>query len=150
MNLKATLRLLTWPMIWIASIQCFFGLLSVFVFRDKTFTDFIYSSLLCLVLALFLFIRTNSGEQKKIFFREALAFASFTWILMGVLGALPIMSVTGVSFTDAVFESVSAMTTTGATILTGLDEMPKSFLLYRQFLQWMGVSLFLWSPFFQC
>ncbi|RUO73307.1 TrkH family potassium uptake protein [Idiomarina ramblicola] len=138
MNLKATLRLLTWPIIWIASIQFFFALLSVFVFRDKTFTDFIYPSLVCLILALFLFVRTNRGEQKKIFFREALAFASFTWILMGVLGALPIMSVTGVSFTDAVFESVSAMTTTGATILTGLDEMPKSFLLYRQFLQWMG------------
>lgn len=138
MNLKATLRLLTWPMIWIGFIQAFFGVISLLVFRDKTFTSFIYPSLLCFILAFFLFVRTNRGEQKKIFFREALAFASFTWIIMGILGALPIMSVTGVSFTDAVFESVSAMTTTGATILTGLDNMPKSFLMYRQFLQWMG------------
>ncbi|WP_308872873.1 potassium transporter TrkG [Thiothrix subterranea] len=48
------------------------------------------------------------------------------------------MLIVEVSFTDAVFESISALTTTGATILVGLDSMPPSFLLYRQFLQWMG------------
>jgi Trk-type K+ transport systems, membrane components len=46
--------------------------------------------------------------------------------------------VTGVNFTDATFESISALSTAGATILSGLDNMPASFLLYRQFLQWMG------------
>ena len=42
------------------------------------------------------------------------------------------------SFTDAVFESMSGLTTTGATVLTGLDSLPKSILYYRQQLQWLG------------
>ena len=57
---------------------------------------------------------------------------------MGLFGAIPFITVTGLSLTDAVFESISGLTTTGATVLSGLDQMPKSFLLYRQFLQWMG------------
>src|SRR5690606_35489558 len=70
--------------------------------------------------------------------KDALLFATFTWVVMGLLGAVPILHVAGVSMTDAVFESVSSPSTTGATILTGLDHMPRSVLMYRQFLQWMG------------
>jgi len=43
-----------------------------------------------------------------------------------------------ISFVDAVFESISALTTTGATVIVGLDDLPKSILFYRQFLQWLG------------
>ena len=42
------------------------------------------------------------------------------------------------SFTDAVFESVSGLTTTGATVLSGLDKLPKAILYYRQQMQWLG------------
>ena len=60
-------------------------------------------------------------------------------MISGVLGASSSTLLTQVSVTDAVFESVSAPTaTTGATILSGLDRLPHSFLLYRQFLQWLG------------
>lgn len=138
MNIHATLRLLAWPFLWIGSIQLVFALLSMLVFRDKTFSQFLDGSLICFALSLLVYLRYRKGNMARLYYREALAFATMTWFLMGVLGALPIMFITGVSFTDSVFESVSAMTTTGATILTGLDHMPKSFLLYRQFLQWMG------------
>jgi trk system potassium uptake protein TrkH len=59
---------------------------------------------------------------------------------LGLAGALPIWlgNSMPVTFTDAVFESLSALTTTGATVFTGLDDMPKSILFYRQFLQWLG------------
>jgi len=137
-NLSATIRLLMWPLIWIACIQLAFGALSFFVFGDRTGAEFFYSAMLSLLLAWLLHSRCKESKLARLFYREALAFATFTWFTIGIMGALPILFITDVSFTDAVFESVSAMTTTGATILVGLDDMPKSFLLYRQFLQWMG------------
>ncbi|TDP40516.1 trk system potassium uptake protein TrkH [Idiomarina aquatica] len=138
MNFNATVRLLFWPVVWIAGIQWLFAVLALFVFKDKTVIQFIYSGLIGFAFAILLYVRYHRAKLTKLFYREALAFASFTWVVVGVLGALPIWFITGVSFTDATFESISAMTTTGATILVGLDDMPRSFLLYRQFLQWMG------------
>ena len=62
------------------------------------------------------------------------------YVGLGLFGAIPLyMSAsTDMSFTDAAFESMSGLTTTGATVMTGLDELPKSLLFYRQLLQWLG------------
>lgn len=137
-NLKNTVRLLVMPMLWMGIVQGSFGLLSLFVFQDHISGDF-FSPSAVMILGAFLFsVLLRKSELHKVTFRDALMFASLTWVLTGFLGALPIHLVTDVSMTDAVFESISALTTTGATILSGLDDMPKSFLLYRQFLQWMG------------
>ncbi|MDE0690842.1 MAG: TrkH family potassium uptake protein [Gammaproteobacteria bacterium] len=59
---------------------------------------------------------------------------------LGLVGALPFWLAPSptVSFTDAAFESLSGLTTTGATVLIGLDDMPRSILLYRHLLQWLG------------
>ena len=68
-----------------------------------------------------------------------LVVASF-WISLAFAGAVPFLlsDMPLLSFTDAVFEAVSGLTTTGATVITGLDELPKSILYYRQQLQWLG------------
>jgi trk system potassium uptake protein len=137
-NARNTTRLLAMPMLWMGIVQMVFGLLSLFVFRDKVFLAFFEPALVMLVLSIILSVTLKRTNLDNISYRDALVFASLTWILTGFLGGFPIMMVTEVSFTDAVFESISALTTTGATILTGLDDMPKSFLLFRQFLQWMG------------
>ncbi|MFT5579383.1 MAG: trk system potassium uptake protein TrkH [Paraglaciecola psychrophila] len=65
---------------------------------------------------------------------------SLFWLVLGLFGALPfLLSANPVlSITDAVFESMSGLTTTGATVITGLDYLPKSILYYRQQLQWLG------------
>jgi len=62
------------------------------------------------------------------------------WTLLAIFGAMPLYLFTQpvISFTDAVFEAVSGLTTTGATVLTQLDDMPRSLLYYRQQLQWLG------------
>ncbi len=62
------------------------------------------------------------------------------WTVLGLFGSLPLIfsAETPVGITDAVFESVSGLTTTGATVLSGLEELPKSILFYRQQLQWLG------------
>ena len=59
---------------------------------------------------------------------------------LGMFGAIPFWLAESLqlSFTDAVFESISGLTTTGATTIVGLDSLPKSLLIYRQMLQWMG------------
>jgi trk system potassium uptake protein len=131
-------RLLSLPVLWMGIVQLVFGLISFFVFQDNVGKAFIEPASIFIVFAAIFLYRLKKHAVKDISYRDALIFATLTWIVTGILGGLPIMLVTQVSFTDAVFESISALTTTGATILTGLDFMPKSFLMYRQFLQWMG------------
>lgn len=126
------------PMLWMGIVQGTFGLLSLFVFQDHISGDFFTPSIGMLVGVFLFSVILRKSELHKVTFRDALIFASLTWVLTGFLGALPIHFVTKVSITDAIFESISGLTTTGATVLSGLDDMPKSFLLYRQFLQWMG------------
>jgi trk system potassium uptake protein len=60
------------------------------------------------------------------------------WVLLSLLGAWPLMNGLDISPVDALFESASGITTTGATVLVGLDDMPRSLLFYRQQLQWYG------------
>lgn len=72
--------------------------------------------------------------------RDGFVIVAMFWIVLGLLGALPFMFAPDLrlSFTDAVFESVSGWTTTGATVLTHIDDLPRSLLYYRQQLQWLG------------
>jgi trk system potassium uptake protein TrkH len=62
------------------------------------------------------------------------------WVVLGLFGAIPFMLShdPGLSVVDSVFESLSGLTTTGATVMTGIDDLPKSILFYRQQLQWLG------------
>jgi trk system potassium uptake protein len=72
--------------------------------------------------------------------RDGFLITTLFWVGLGVTGTLPLMLVDEVhlSFSDALFESVSAITTTGATVMTGLDYLPKSILYYRQQLHFLG------------
>jgi len=77
------------------------------------------------------------GEDLNIGQREAFLLTVSIWVIINAVGALPFL-VSGYSITDSLFESVSGMTTTGATVLTGLDTMPRGLLLWRSILHWMG------------
>ncbi len=70
--------------------------------------------------------------------KDGFLIVALFWVITSALGATPLWLGVGMSFTDAFFEATSAITTTGATVITGLDELPKSVLFYRQLLQWMG------------
>lgn len=133
-----TLRLLALPTAWMGIVQVGFGGLSLGVFEDGVSAAFVGPGIAFLMLGVVLFASRHKAEKRRISYRDALLFATLTWLVAGVLGSLPILLIANVSFTDAVFESISALTTTGATMLTGLETLPKTFLMYRQFLQWMG------------
>ena len=72
--------------------------------------------------------------------RDGFVVTVMFWLVLGIFGAIPFVLTQElhISFVDAIFESVSGLTTTGATVITGLDELPKSILFYRQQLQWLG------------
>ena len=80
--------------------------------------------------------RSKEDELNDIKRSEALVVASLAWVLFGFIAAIPFLF-SGFSFMDSMFESVSGITTTGATILTDFD-IPKSLLFWRSFTQWLG------------
>ena len=79
-------------------------------------------------------------RQKDLRLRDGFLVVASFWTVLGTFGAAPLFlsDVLDLSLTDAVFESMSGLTTTGATILSGLDALPRSLLYYRQQLQWLG------------
>ncbi|HLT90546.1 MAG TPA: TrkH family potassium uptake protein [Woeseiaceae bacterium] len=78
--------------------------------------------------------------RKELRLRDGFLVVAAFWTVLGTFGALPLLFSEDprLGFTDALFESVSGLTTTGATVLVGIDELPKSILWYRHQLQWIG------------
>lgn len=72
--------------------------------------------------------------------RDGFIIAALFWFTLGLAGSLPLVLTTnpGLSFADAVFESLSGLTTTGATVITNIEQLPEAILWYRQQLQWFG------------
>ena len=84
-------------------------------------------------------ILTTKGRPFELRFRDAAFLTSVTWFVVPAFAALPLMwHPIGLSFVDAYFEMVSGFTTTGSTVMTGLDHMPASILLWRSTVQWLG------------
>ena len=137
-HIRPSINLLSLPLAAMAVVQLVFAFLSYFAFRDGVAICFYLPGLLVFLVAVIIHTLVERGDSRHIKPRTALLFTSLCWVCMGLAGAIPIMMVTHASFTDASFEAISALTTTGATVLSGLDELPKTFLMYRQFLQWLG------------
>lgn len=108
-------------------------------FNDGSTFAFAAAFLLILFVGLLLWlpVRYVSNELRL---RDGFAVVVLFWAGLGLTGAVPLMlaNFPSMSFTDAAFESISALTTTGATVITGLDYLPESTLFYRQELQWLG------------
>ncbi len=79
-------------------------------------------------------------EKNELRTRDGFLVVVLFWIVLSLAGALPLFLGTNphLTITDAIFESMSGLTTTGATVITGIDNLPKSVLFYRQQLQWLG------------
>ena len=77
-------------------------------------------------------------ERSTIRTRDGFVIVALMWTAMSVLGSVPLLLSLDIDFADALFESASGYTTTGSTVLVGLDALPPSLLLYRQQTQWLG------------
>ncbi|WP_130536445.1 TrkH family potassium uptake protein [Thiomicrorhabdus indica] len=109
------------------------------IYQDGGLTAFLSVMLGILLLGSLMWwpVRNYKQELKV---RDGFLVVVLFWTVLGFAGALPLYIETEVplSLTDAIFESFSGLTTTGATVLSGLDSMPHAILWYRQQLQWMG------------
>jgi trk system potassium uptake protein len=86
-----------------------------------------------------LFFLSNLDHDKKLNLQQAFLLTSLSWMSLAVFGSLPfVFSTVEFSFTNAFFESMSGITTTGSTIISNLESMPKGILLWRAILQWLG------------
>ena len=108
-------------------------------FADGTWTAFAGSFLIILGSGLLIWWPVRA-ERRELRLRDGFVVVALFWVVLGVFGAAPFLlaEFPRMGFTDAVFESMSGLTTTGATVLSGLDALPKSILYYRQQLQWFG------------
>ena len=134
------------------SIQRLLGLLlmvfsatllpSVFVsllYQDGEVEAFLVGMAAVIVLGFVMWFPVHRYRQ-ELRVRDGFLLVTLFWVVLGLAGAMPLVLSTNpiMSATDAIFESFSGLTTTGATVITGLDDLPASILFYRQQLQWLG------------
>jgi len=108
-------------------------------YEDGTTTAFILAFVVTLGTGLALWLPAATFRV-DLRLRGGFVVVVMLWVVLGFFGALPFTLADNphMSFTDSVFESLSGLTTTGATVITGIDELPRAILYYRQQLQWLG------------
>ncbi|MBX2808287.1 MAG: TrkH family potassium uptake protein [Cellvibrionaceae bacterium] len=109
------------------------------IYQDNALQAFMVSFGIILSVGLVLWFPFHNSQQ-DLRTRDGFLITALFWIVLGLAGSLPFIlsESTQLSIVDAAFESISGLTTTGATIITGLDTLPQSILFYRQQLQWLG------------
>lgn len=114
-------------------------MLVYWIYQDGGLMPFIYGFIVIVGTGLCAWLLAPRGH-KDLRLREGFLIVAATWVSCCLLGALPLWfsSAVNTSYTNAVFEAVSGLTTTGATALTGLDSLPHSILFYRDQLHWFG------------
>ncbi len=107
-------------------------------FASHHASDFILAGCMTSVLGL-LMMRMAGAAPRALGHRDGFLIAALAWVTLSILGAIPFWT-TGTchSITDALFESTSGLTTTGATVLSGLDRMPPAILFWRSMQEWLG------------
>ncbi len=108
------------------------------VIFDEESHSFISASFVTIFVGV-LFVLANLEKEFKLNLRQTFLFSSLAWLMVAIFGSLPfLLSTQEFSFSEAFFESMSGITTTGATIISDLDNSPKSILLWRAIMQWLG------------
>jgi len=121
------------------SLSMLTPLIISFVYQDGFHLAFLLAFTVCLVTGAMAWL-LNFRRREELRRRDGFLITALAYIMIGLAGSLPFvfMGEWVPSWTDAVFESLSGLTSTGATVLIGLDNMPPSLLFYRQQLQWLG------------
>lgn len=113
--------------------------IELLIYETGHWKSFATSSFMCGFTGALLATSNQPSEQLDLGVREAFLLTTLLWVMSCLVSSLPFyFSDYRIDFINAMFEATSALTTTGATILTGLDTMPKSILLWRALLQWIG------------
>ena len=108
-----------------------------FIYGEQNNT-FLSSATVTMFIGMLL-VLANLEENRKLNLQQAFLLTALSWLSIAIFGCIPFLfSNLNLSFGDAFFESMSGITTTGSTIITDLDNAPKSILIWRAILQWLG------------
>ncbi|MBQ5311263.1 MAG: TrkH family potassium uptake protein [Oscillospiraceae bacterium] len=108
------------------------------IYRERTAVWFLPVIAVCALIG-GLMVLLIKPKKKTIYAREGYVIVAMSWLVMSLFGALPLfLSGSIPSYTDALFETVSGFTTTGASILSSVEDMPKCMLMWRSFTHWVG------------
>jgi len=110
-----------------------------FIYQQNEMTSFVAAFSVTLLSGLILWLPFRN-TKKEFRIREGVLVVVSFWFILSLFATIPFLLSESLrmSFSDAFFESMSGLTTTGATVLSGLDDLPKAILYYRQQLQWLG------------
>jgi trk system potassium uptake protein TrkH len=107
-------------------------------FYKENSHSFLSSSLITILIGV-IFVLGNLQEQYQLNLKQTFLFSTFAWIAVAFFGSIPFfLSDLNFSFSDSFFESMSGITTTGSSVIADLDKSPKSLLLWRAIMQWLG------------
>ena len=121
----------------ILGIFMFIPVIAQFIYNEFD-SSFLGASIVSIIFGT-LFFLSNLDHDKKLNLQQAFLLTALSWLSIAIFSSLPFLfSNMNFSFTNAFFESMSGITTTGSTIIANLDEMPKGILLWRAILQWLG------------
>ncbi|MCA1770219.1 MAG: TrkH family potassium uptake protein [Halomonas sp.] len=138
MSLRMILRILG-LLLMLFSLTMMPPILISLLFGDGQWEAFAIAIAITVVTGALMFL-PNRRARKELRTRDGFLIAALFWSVLALFGSLPLMlaSESALSITDAVFESFSGLTTTGASVITGIETLPESILYYRQQLQWLG------------
>lgn len=123
--------LLVFSLTYLMPIAC------ALIYRDGTLATFLDSMLACIAVGLVLILATRR-HRAELKARDGFILVTLAWTLTAAIATVPLMLHQDMSFTDSFFETMSGLTTTGATVMTGLDTTEPSINLWRHELQWLG------------
>ena len=119
------------------SITMLTPVIAAWLAAEETVWIFVYAFLITLISGAFLWFPVRS-YHKELRLRDGFVVVVMFWLVLGIFGAFPFVIGSHMTYMDAIFESISGLTTTGATVITKLENLPTSILYYRQQLQWLG------------
>ena len=135
MNLKAISNLFG-ILLMLFSLSFIVPISISLLYSDSSLNTFLMTFLLVLSVG-FVFWFTSKNHKQELSSNDGFIIITLFWLVLAIAGSLPFY-LSGMSVVDSFFESMSGITTTGATVITNIDGLDKSLLMYRQLLQWMG------------
>ena len=108
------------------------------IFYEENSHSFLSSSFITILIGV-IFVLGNLQDQYQLNLKQTFLFSTFAWIAVAFFGSIPFfLSSLNFSFSDSFFESMSGITTTGSSVIVDLNSSPKSLLLWRAIMQWLG------------
>ena len=138
MNWKAVLKILGKILIAEAAMLLL-PIIVAAIYGETTYWGFVIPILILLALGIPTYFLKADSEERKIYAKEGFLIVAFAWMALAAIGAIPFVITKSIPhYVDALFETISGFTTTGASVLSDVESLPRSILFWRSFTNWIG------------